>query len=150
MRPGEPLGTKPSAGRRWRLRAARPQSRGGDAQPGRGHRTVAHCTCFRGSCTDSSGCWAAARVSAAPRWSHLPHCSLAPFHPHRAIPARREASWRPPSSPVSPPKRSPAAIQSSAARLVRLSALAHLRSAGFPEFSGEEAGLERLVCLFAG
>lgn len=147
MRPGGSLGPKPSAGREDGVRE-RPGRRAEVAMRGRGRGgatgTAARCTCFRGSRRDSSGCWAAARVS-APRWSHPPHCSLAPFRPHRAIPARREASRRPPSGPVSPPKRSPAAIQSSAARLVRVSALAHLRSVGFPGLSEEEeAVLERL------
>lgn len=122
----------------------RPGRRAGcEAAPGRGHGTAGRCTCFRGSCRDSSGCWAAARIS-APRRSHPPRCSLAPFHPRPAIPARRGASRRPPSGPVSPPNRSPAAVQSSAAGLVRLPALVHLRSAGFPGLSGEDAGPEGL------
>lgn len=73
---------------------------GRDAGPGRGHGDGGCCTCFRGSCRDSSGCWAAARVSAPPQ-SLPPRCSLAPFHPHPEIPARRGASRRrPPSGPV--------------------------------------------------
>lgn len=106
---------------------------GRDAGPGRGHGDGGRYTCFRGSCRDSSGCWAAARVSAPPQ-SLPPRCSLAPFHPHLEIPARRGASRRrPPSGPVFPLNRSPAAVQSPEAGLVRLPALAHLRSAGFPE-----------------
>lgn len=127
-------------GRRRRLRAARLRDLGWAAGPGGGAerwgqggatRAVGRCTCFRGSCRDSSSCWAAARVSAPPR-SHPPRCSLAPFHPHPAIPARKGASRRPLNGPVSPPNRSPAAVQSSVARLLRLPALAYLRSAGFP------------------
>lgn len=144
MRPGGPIGPKPRLGEKMAFESG--QAAGPRLQCGTGagpQGLPRRCTCFRGSCRNSSGCWAAARVS-APLWSHPPHCSLVPFHPHRAIPARMEASRRPPSGPVSPPKRSPAAIQSSAARFVRLSTLAHLRSAGFPGFSAEEAGLERL------
>ena len=112
-------------------------SRGG--APGPAGRS----TCFRGSCRDSSDCWAAAPLS-APRRSHPPRCSPAPCHPHPAIPARRGASRRPPGGPVSPANRSPAAVQSSLAGLVRPLTLVHLRSAGFPGFGGEEADLERL------
>lgn len=123
-------------GRRRRLGAARLPGRDGirgwDAGPRRGATGAAgRCTCFRGSCRDSSGCWAAARVS-APRRRHPPRCSLAPFHPHPAIPAKRGASRQPRSGPVSPPKRSPAAVQYSVAGLLRHPALSHLRSAGFP------------------
>lgn len=111
--------------------------RGPVAGPGRDPRDAGCCTCFRGSCRDNSGCWVAARVSAPPR-SLPPRCSLAPFHPHPEIPARRGASRRrlqrrPPSGPVFPPNRSPAAVQSFQAGLVRLQGFVHLRSAGFPE-----------------
>lgn len=107
-------------------------TRSGRRGRGGATRAAGRCTCFRGSCRDSSGCWAAGRVS-APRRSRPLRCSLAPFHPRPAIPAGRGASRRPLSGPASPPNRSPGAVQSSVAGLVRLPALAHLRSAGFPD-----------------
>lgn len=134
--------------RRWLLGAAGPPGRGWGARPGGGpgagpqgqagwQAELGASTCFRGSCKDSSGCWTAARVS-APRLSLPPRYSLAPFHLHPAIPARRGASRRPLGGPVSPPNRSPAAVQPSVSGLVRLPALAHLRSAGFPGFAGKD------------
>lgn len=97
-RPGRRAGTGPGC-------KAGPGTRGGAVGAAGG-------TCFRGSCRGSSGCWAAARVS-APLQSQLPRCSPVPSHPHPATPAKTAASLRSPSGPVSPPNRSPAAVQSS-------------------------------------
>lgn len=128
-----PEGQRPRLGGEKTAFGSRQPAGPGGERLGRGGATEAagRCTCFRGSCRDSSGCWAAVPAS-APQRSHPPRCSLAPFHPHPAIPATRGASRRPQSGPVSPPNRSPAAVQFSVAGLGRVPALAHLRSAVFP------------------
>lgn len=112
--------------RRWRVGASGCKA----GRRGRGRSGQDAGTCFRGSCTDNSVCWVAARVSAPPQ-SHPPRCSPAPYHPHPATPAKTGASPQPPRGPVSPSNRSPAAGRSSVSRLDLLPVLAHLSSACF-------------------
>lgn len=127
--------------RRWRVGAAGCKAgRRGCGRSGQGAGT-----CFRGSCTGSSGCWAAARVSALPR-SHPLRCSPAPFHPHPAIPAKTGASLQPPCSPVFLSNRSPASGRSFVCRFDLLPVLAHLSSAA-SRVLDLETELERPVLL---
>lgn len=154
----EVLGIKTQKGREeltGAMRAHRARDSGGerrrqvraagckDGPRDRGRSRQGAGTCFRGSCTGSSGCWATARVSAPPQ-SHPPRCSLAPFHPHPAIPAKTGASQQPPRGPVSRSNRSPAAGRSFVRRLDLLPVPAHLSSAGFRVLDWE-ARLEKPI-----